>query len=213
MNKREIVRELRFKLREYFPDIQSHLDQNIITKNDWKFFGIIQFNLIESFTVSPEKAIRESKIQINKIIKFYEQETRIRKLALKSELFIDENKINQNQLEEKFEYYQSHLDYWKKRKNAKEMYFHYEVYLFLYYKWMNNYELDVENTLKLILDLMNFCSYYSSRYFNLEKLGSDRNNLINAMKISSHVLKILEIDSNNTSDIGILLQEARAHIE
>ena len=213
MNKREIVRELRLKLREYFPDIQSHLDQNIITKNDWKFFGIIQFNLIESFTVSPEKAIRESKIQINKIIKFYEQETRIRKLALKSELFIDENKINQNQLEEKFEYYQSHLDYWKKRKNAKEMYFHYEVYLFLYYKWMNNYELDVENTLKLILDLMNFCSYYSSRYFNLEKLGSDRNNLINAMKISSHVLKILEIDSNNTSDIGILLQEARAHIE
>ena len=134
-------------------------------------------------------------------------------IKIKDNIFIDENKINQNQLEEKFEYYQSHLDYWKKRKNAKEMYFHYEVYLFLYYKWMNNYELDVENTLKLILDLMAFCSYYSYRYFNLDKLRSNRNNLINEMKISSNVLKILKLDSNNTSDINILLKEARAHIE
>ena len=89
MIEREIVRELRLKLREYFPDLQSHLDQDIITKNDWKFFGMIQFNLIKCFTITPEKAIRESKIQINKIVKFYEKETRVRKLGLKSKLFIE----------------------------------------------------------------------------------------------------------------------------
>ena len=43
MNEREIVRELRLKLREYFPDLQSHLDQDIITKNDWNnFFHLYQ---------------------------------------------------------------------------------------------------------------------------------------------------------------------------
>ena len=69
MIERAIVRELSLKLREYFPDLQSHIDQEIITKNDWKFFVMIQFNLINCFTITPEKAIRESKIQINKIVK------------------------------------------------------------------------------------------------------------------------------------------------
>ena len=61
MNQRQIVKELRLKLREYFPDLQLMIDDWTVTKNDWKYFGMIQFNLIKCFTISPEKAIRESK--------------------------------------------------------------------------------------------------------------------------------------------------------
>jgi len=32
MNERQIVKELRLKLREYFPTLQSFIDQDIITK-------------------------------------------------------------------------------------------------------------------------------------------------------------------------------------
>jgi hypothetical protein len=211
MIEREIVRELRLKLREYFPDLQSHLDKNIITKNDWKFFGIIQFNLIKCFTVTPEKAIRESKIQINKIVKFYEKETRIRKLSLKSKIFIDENNIKQDKLQKKFKYYYSHLEYWKMRKESKEMYFHYEIYLFLYYKWMNNYELDEENTYKLLIDLMGFCDYYATRYFDIDRLSLERNILMSEMKISNHILIIIE-DNNSNMNNNQFLGEAKAHL-
>jgi len=212
MIEREIVRELRLKLREYFPDLQSHLDQDIITKNDWKFFGMIQFNLIKCFTITPEKAIRESKIQINKIVKFYEKETRVRKLGLKSKLFIDENKINQDKLQKRFNYYHSHMEYWKMRKQSKERYLHYEIYLFLYYKWMNNYEFDEENTYKLLLDLMGFCNYYATRYFDIDRLALERAILMSEMKISSNVLIIIEdnnIDMNNNQ----FLDEAKAHLD
>ena len=211
MIEREIVRELRLKLREYFPDLQSHLDKNIITKNDWKFFGIIQFNLIKCFTVTPEKAIRESKIQINKIVKFYEKETRIRKLSLKSKIFIDENNIKQDKLQKKFKYYYSHLEYWKMRKESKEMYFHYEIYLLLYYKWMNNYELDEENTYKLLIDLMGFCDYYATRYFDIDRLSLERNILMSEMKISNHILIIIQ-DNNSNMNNNQFLGEAKAHL-
>jgi len=212
MIEREIIRELRLKLREYFPDLQSHLDQDIITRNDWKFFGMIQLNLIKCFTITPEKAIRESKIQINKIVKFYEKETRVRKLGLKSKLFIDENKINQDKLQKRFNYYHSHMEYWKMRKQSKERYLHYEIYLFLYYKWMNNYEFDEENTYKLLLDLMGFCNYYATRYFDIDRLALERTILMSEMKISSNVLIIIEdnnIDMNNNQ----FLDEAKAHLD
>ena len=213
MIEREIVRELRLKLREYFPELQSHLDQDIITNNDWKFFGMIQFNLIKCFTVTPEKAIRESKIQINRIIKFYEKETRIRKLGLKSKLFIDENKIDHDELQRRFEYYHSHTEYWKKRKESKEMYFHYEIYIFLYYKWMNNYEFDEENTYKLVLDLMGFCDYYATRYFDIDRLSTERIRLMSEMKISSHVLIIIEDNNKNDMNNIQFLEEVKAHLD
>ena len=38
---REIIRQLRTRLREYFPSLQSFIDQKIITKYDWIFFGIV----------------------------------------------------------------------------------------------------------------------------------------------------------------------------
>ena len=89
MNERQIVKELRLRLREYFPSLQSFIDQDVITKSDWRFYGNIQFNLIKNFTITPEKTIRESKANLNKIVKFYENETRVRKLGLKSDVFIE----------------------------------------------------------------------------------------------------------------------------
>ena len=219
MHEREIVRELRLRLREYFPSLQSYIDQDIITKNDWKFYGMIQFNLIKCFTMTPEKAIRESKTQLNKISKFYEQETRVRKLGLKSNVFINEHMIERDELQKRYEYYHSHLEYWKKRKLSSEMYFNYEIYLFLYYKWMSNYEFDEENTFKLLLDLMGFCNYYAERYFDIQRLTSENSILMNDMKLSSTVLAIIDetldpIDKSkeDSSDHYDLIKEAQAHL-
>ena len=219
MHEREIVRELRLRLREYFPSLQSYIDQDIITKNDWKFYGMIQFNLIKCFTMTPEKAIRESKAQLNKISKFYEQETRVRKLGLKSNVFIDEHMIERDELQKRYEYYHSHLEYWKNRKLSSEMYFNYEIYLFLYYKWMSNYEFDEENTFKLLLDLMGFCNYYAERYFDIQRLTSENSILMNDMKLSSTVLAIIDetldpIDKSkeDSSDHYDLIKEAQAHL-
>ena len=210
MNERQIVKELRLKLREYFPTLQSFIDQDIITKNDWRFYGNIQFNLIKNFTITPEKTIRESKANLNKIVKFYESETRLRKLGLKSQAFIEEHDINIVIMRKRYEFYQSHLDYWKKRKESSEMYFNYEIYMFLYYKWMNNYELDQENTYKLLLDLMGFCNYYAARYFSLERLSAEREALLGEMKLSTKVLIVIDKNLNQMDDE--LLQEASAHL-
>ena len=219
MHEREIVRELRLRLREYFPSLQSYIDQDIITKNDWKFYGLIQFNLIKCFTMTPEKAIRESKNQLNKISKFYEQESRVRKLGLNSNLFIHEHIIERNELQKRYEYYHSDLEYWKKRKQSSEMYFNYEIYMFLYYKWMSNYEFDEENTFKLLLDLMEFCNYYATRYFDIERLTSEKSILMNNMRLSSTVLAIIDetldpIDHSkeDSSDQYYLIKEAQAHL-
>ena len=210
MNERQIVKELRLKLREYFPTLQSFIDQDIITKNDWRFYGNIQFNLIKNFTITPEKTIRESKANLKKIVKFYETETRLRKLGLKSQAFIEEHDINIDIMRKRYEFYQSHLDYWKKRKESSEMYFNYEIYMFLYYKWMNNYEFDQENTYKLLLDLMGFCNYYAARYFSLERLSAERKALLGEMKLSTKVLSVIDKDFNQIDDE--LLQEASAHL-
>ena len=220
INQREIVRELRLKLREYFPLLQSFIDQNIITKNDWKFYGTIQFNLIKCFTTTPEKAIRDSKTQLNKIVKFYEKETRIRKLGLKSDLFISEQKIEREKLKERFKYYHSHLEYWRKRKESSDIYLSYEIHMFLYYKWMNNYEFDEENTLNLLLDLMGLCSYYAFRYFDIERLASEKHILMSNMKVSSTILGIIDqnldtvnVDKESQSLGEALMREAKAHLD
>lgn len=210
MSERQIVKDLRIKLREYFPTLQSLIDQDIITNSDWRFYGNIQFNLIKNFTMTPEKTIRESKACLNKIVKFYESETRVRKLGLKSDIFMKEHQIKSNVLQQRYEFYQSHLDYWKKRKESSEMYFNYEIYMFLYYKWMNNYEFDQENTYKLLLDLMGFCNYYATRYFSIDRLSSERKVLLLEMKLSTNVLSLIDNNSNQIDDK--LLQEAEAHL-
>ena len=218
MNHRQIVKELRLKLREYFPDLQLMIDDWTITKNDWKYFGMIQFNLIKCFTITPEKAIRDSKTQLNKIVKFYQLESRVRKNSLKSELFISENSIDPKSLAERFQYFQDIFDYWSFRKSSNKRYMNYEVFLFLYYKWMNNYEFDEENSFKLILDLMELSDYYAYRYNNIEKLKSERLSLLEHMKISSHVLPLIDQTinqqtiKNNKTDMDVLLKEANEHL-
>ena len=218
MNHRQIVKELRLKLREYFPDLQLMIDDWTITKNDWKYFGMIQFNLIKCFTITPEKAIRDSKTQLNKIVKFYQLESRVRKNSLKSELFISENSIDPKSLAERFQYFQDIFDYWSFRKSSNNRYMNYEVFLFLYYKWMNNYEFDKENSFKLILDLMELSDYYAYRYNDIDKLKSERLSLLEHMKISSHVLPLIDQTinqqtiNNNKTDMDILLKEANEHL-
>ena len=218
MNHRQIVKELRLKLREYFPDLQLMIDDWTITKNDWKYFGMIQFNLIKCFTITPEKAIRDSKTQLNKIVKFYQLESRVRKNSLKSELFISENSIDPKTLAERFKYFQDIFDYWSFRKSSNKRYMNYEVFLFLYYKWMNNYEFDEENSFKLILDLMELSDYYAYRYNNIDKLKSERLSLLEHMKISSHVLPLIDQTinqqtiKNNKTDMDVLLKEANEHL-
>tara|TARA_B100000579_G_scaffold378208_1_gene344790 strand:- start:542 stop:1132 length:591 start_codon:yes stop_codon:yes gene_type:complete len=194
------------------------IDDWTITKNDWKYFGMIQFNLIKCFTITPEKAIRDSKTQLNKIVKFYQLESRVRKNSLKSELFISENSIDPKSLAERFQYFQAIFDYWSFRKSSNNRYMNYEVFLFLYYKWMNNYEFDEENSFKLILDLMELSDYYAYRYNDIDKLKSERLSLLEHMKISSHVLPLIDQTinqqniRNNKTDMDVLLKEANEHL-
>ena len=217
---REIIRQLRTRLREYFPSLQSFIDQKIITKYDWIFFGIVQLNLVKCFLVTPEKAIRKSKHQLSQILKFYQNEVRARKAVLKSKTFINENRLILEEIEKQLLLYEDHFLYWKNRKEATELYFHYEIFLFMYYKWMNSFEFEKENTIKLILDLMKFSNYYSYKYFSLERLDSDRNILLNDMKISGSLLfhttndkSIIDISSiKDQIDINKFKDEISAHL-
>tara|TARA_Y100000766_G_scaffold250740_1_gene233938 strand:- start:553 stop:1227 length:675 start_codon:yes stop_codon:yes gene_type:complete len=217
---REIIRQLRTRLREYFPSLQSFIDQKIITKYDWIFFGIVQLNLVKCFLVTPEKAIRKSKHQLSQILKFYQNEVRARKAVLKSKTFINENRLILEEIEKQLLLYEDHFLYWKNRKESSELYFHYEIFLFMYYKWMNSFEFEKENTIKLILDLMKFSNYYSYKYFSLERLDSDRNILLNYMKISGSLLfhttndkSIIDISSiKDQIDINKFKDEISAHL-
>ena len=129
---REIIRELRVRLREYFPSLQSLIDQKIVTKYDWVFFGIVQLNLVKCFLVTPEKAIRKSKYQLSQILKFYQNEVRARKAVLKSNTFINENRLIPEEIEKQLVFYEDHFNYWKNRKESSELYFNYEIFLFMY---------------------------------------------------------------------------------
>ena len=217
---REIIRQLRTRLREYFPSLQSFIDQKIITKYDWIFFGIVQLNLVKCFLVTPEKAIRKSKHQLSQILKFYQNEVRARKAVLKSKTFINENRLILEEIEKQLLLYEGHFLYWKNRKESTELYFHYEIFLFMYYKWMNSFEFEKENTIKLILDLMKFSNYYSYKYFSLERLDSDRNILLSDMKISGSLLlhttndkSIINISSiKDQIDINKFKDEISAHL-
>ena len=217
---REIIRQLRTRLREYFPSLQSFIDQKIITKYDWIFFGIVQLNLVKCYLVTPEKAISKSKHQLSQILKFYQNEVRARKAVLKSKTFINENRLILEEIEKQLLLYDDHFLYWKNRKESTELYFHYEIFLFMYYKWMNSFEFEKENTIKLILDLMKFSNYYSYKYFSLERLDSDRNILLNDMKISGSLLfhttndkSIIDISSiKDQIDTNKFKDEISAHL-
>ncbi|MDB2351534.1 hypothetical protein N9W06_04520 [Candidatus Marinimicrobia bacterium] len=218
---REIIREIRLKLRLYFPELQSFIDKKIITKNDWIFFGMIQLNLVKCFTITPEDAIRKSKAQINQITKFYELETRVRKTALSSNSFLKENDLNKLELSNRMVFYNDHRKYWKTRKDSSELYFNYEVFLFLYYKWMKSFELDKESSISLILDIMMLSNYYSKNYFDFDRLSKERVLILKEMKISSGALLIKGKNGqniigatfdNDNDDKKKFIREMNAHL-
>lgn len=218
---REIIRLLRVRLREYFPSLQSLIDQKIITKYDWIFFGIIQLNLVKCFLVKPEKAIKKSKDQLKQVLKFYQNEVRARKVVLKSKTFINENCLTADAIQKQLFMYEDHLDYWKNRNESNELYFDYEIFLFMYYKWMNSFEFEKENTIKLILDLMKFSNYYGLKYFSFERLESEMTFLLKNMKISGSLLfdtsnnikSIIDTRSiTDQIDIQTLKNEINAHL-
>lgn len=220
MEKRDIIRALRKILRELFPNMQSFIDDGTITKSDWIFFGRIIYHLMNCFIVSPEKAIRRSKAQLNKVLRFYEKEVRVRKLALKSDLFLKDNNIDVEGLQAQLWSFKENLGYWASRHASTDLCFEYEIHLYLYYKWMDNYEFDDYYQRELLMSLMNLCGYYGTRYFSLERLETEKEVLMSEIRMGSELLRILdyatEIRSQDNmvpgSDIEILINEADAHL-
>ena len=201
LTEKEVIRKIRLKLREYFPNIQKLIDQNIITKNDWLFFGMIQLNLIKCFLDTPEKIIRKSKKQIKQIIKFYDLEVKARSYILKSNTIQSENNIDLKNIKEQILYYSEHKEYWLNRQNSKELYFNYELFMFLYYKWMNNFEFEIDNTLSLMLDIMVLTNFYRQKFFTIEKLRLEREILLSKLKVSSLLLLNKNDNFQNIIDI------------
>jgi len=220
MEKRDIIRALRKRLRELFPNMQSFIDDGTITKSDWIFFGRIIYHLMNCFIVTPEKAIRRSKAQLNKVLRFYEKEVRVRKLSLKSDLFLKDNNIDVEGLQAQLWSFKENLDYWALRHASTDLCFEYEIHLYLYYKWMDNYEFDDYYQRELLMSLMNLCGYYGTRYFSLERLESEKEVLMSEIRMGSELLRILdyatEKDSGDEtvpgSDIEVLINEADAHL-
>ena len=134
------------------------------------------------------------------IIHLLDLETRARKIALSSNAFLKENNLNKSELAERMLFYDAHRSYWKKRKISSELYFNYEVFLFLYYKWMKNFELDKDNSISLILDIMNMTDYYGKNYFDIDRLSKERIVLITEMKVSSGAL--LDLGKNGENIMG-----------
>ena len=220
IEKRDIISALRKRLRELFPNMQSFIDDGTITKSDWIFFGRIIYHLMNCFIVTPEKAIRRSKAQLNRVLRFYEKEVRVRKLALKSDLFLKANDIDVERLKTQLCSFQENLDYWASRHESTDLCFEYEIHLYLYYKWMDNYEFDDYYQRELVMSLMNLCGYYGIRYFSLERLGSEKKMLISEMRMGSELLSILDYATKGGSvdemvpgsDIEVLISEADSHL-
>ena len=206
MTEKEVIRKIRFKLRYYFPNLQKLIDQNVITKNDWLFFGMIQLNLIKCFVDTPEKIIRKSKKQIKQIVKFYDLELKARKYILKSLTLQSENDIDINKIKDQISYYSDHREYWIKRQNSNELYFNYELFMFLYYKWMNNFEFEIDNSLNLMIDIMVFTNFYRQKVFTIDKLRLERKILLSNMKVSSLFLINKNDDFQNIIDVGMNIE-------
>ena len=67
---------------------------------------------------------------------------------------------------------------------------------------------------------MNLCGYYGTRYFSLDRLGSEKKVLMSEMRIGSELLRILDYATEKGSgdemvpgsDIEVLTSEADAHL-
>ena len=83
---------------------------------------------------------------------------------------------------------------------------------------MNNYELDEENSLNLILELMKLSDYYAYRYYNIDKLKTEKLHLLQSMKVSSHILPLIDetiskqTNDKNTVEMDVMGKEANEHL-
>ena len=75
--------------------------------------------------------------------------------------------------------------------------------MFLYYKWMNNFEFEIENTINLMLEIMALTNFYRKDYFSIEKLWLEREKLLGNMRVSSFMLINKNKDFQNIIDVGI----------
>ena len=164
---------------------------------------MIQLNLIKCFLDTPEKIIRKSKKQIKQIVKFYDLEVKARNYVLKSNTFQNENNIDLKNIKEQISYYTEHKEYWLKRQNSNELYFNYEIFMFLYYKWLNNFEFEIDNTLNLMIDIMVLTNFYRQKIFTIEKLRLEREILLFKLKVCSLLLINRNDDFQNIIDIGM----------
>jgi len=134
---------------------------------------------------------------------------------------LNENDLNSLEITDRMDFYNNHRLYWKKRKDSSELYFNYEVFLFLYYKWMKSFELEKGNSIQLILDIMMLSNYYSKNYFDFDRLSTERKLMMKEMKISSGALLIkgkngqniigATFDHNN-DDKKKFIREMNAHL-
>jgi hypothetical protein len=86
---------------------------------------------------------------------------------------------------------------------------------------MKNFELDKDNSISLILDIMNMTDYYGKNYFDIDRLSKERIVLITEMKVSSGALLDLGKNSenimgasfnNNVQNKEKFIREINAHI-
>ena len=70
LTEKEVIRKIRLKLREYFPNLQKLIDQDVITKNDWLFFGMIQLNLVKCLLDNLRKLSENLRSKLNRLLNF-----------------------------------------------------------------------------------------------------------------------------------------------
>ena len=75
--------------------------------------------------------------------------------------------------------------------------------MFLYYKWMNNFEFEIDNTLNLMLHIMALTNFYRQKFFTIEKLRLEREILLSKLKVSSLLLVNKNNDFQNIIDVGM----------
>ena len=71
-NTQEIIKQFREKMREYYPEYEYKVKNNIITKDDDDFLEKILIALIDCFSTSEEEAKKLSRKVLDKEIAKYE---------------------------------------------------------------------------------------------------------------------------------------------
>ena len=151
-DKTEIIKNFIEHMRAYPIDLDKKFNDGTITKEQWHFFGDIIESLIDCFRISREEAKELSRKELDKRINHYNLKILYKQAALYVGDHSGTDETIQLMAEEKVD--SLHLEYWKSRRASPTLYWNYEVQLFLYYKWMDNHQMDEYYQRALIRDLM-----------------------------------------------------------